>query len=397
MCVFVALFRVLPGCPLLILSNRDEQRSRPTQLPQIHTEGPQGVRWLGGRDEVAGGTWLGLNEFGVIVAVTNRPKAGMGATVRSRGLLCRELLVSASVDEAAAMAERQLDTFEFAGFNLLLLSASKCVVFEEGDVRVAHTLSSGIHAIANRGLNDVNDRRTQRAMTETKNRLYVTDNWQRWMNLGGEICSLPESADQPGLCLTEPNWGTVSSTIIALPEDATNATHRYAPGPPSASSYVDYSVDVRQLLTPTKHDATMMRPLHRMHLHGPWQFEWADEAGRVKMPAEWKTIFGERTGTVVFRRRFGRPTNLEPHERVFVAFDGIGGSAQITVNGKHFGAVTNNSETARFDVTDILEASNLLEVELTINGSEQCDKHLGLWAPIAIEIHQNESLGERPA
>ena len=32
-----------------------------------------GPRILGGRDEVAGGTWLAVNEHGVVAGLTNQP------------------------------------------------------------------------------------------------------------------------------------------------------------------------------------------------------------------------------------------------------------------------------------------------------------------------------------
>ena len=41
---------------------------------------------LGGRDELAGGTWLAVNEHGVVAGLTNQPAAvGRDASKRSRG------------------------------------------------------------------------------------------------------------------------------------------------------------------------------------------------------------------------------------------------------------------------------------------------------------------------
>ena len=43
---------------------------------------------LGGRDELAGGTWLAVNEHGVVAGITNRPSpGGRDPTKRSRGEL----------------------------------------------------------------------------------------------------------------------------------------------------------------------------------------------------------------------------------------------------------------------------------------------------------------------
>ncbi len=148
-------------------------------------------------------------------------------------------------------------------------------------------------------------------------------------------------------------------------------------------------------------------PAHRIHLKGPWFYEWLDGSGglkteldeaatldsplltdsRIRMPASIKESFGEVSGRILFRRRFQRPTNLDDNERVHIAFDGIGGRAEIAVNGQTLGTVENNSETVSFDMTSLLGPSNELTVDLTISwGVDQSPG--GLYEPVAIEIHR---------
>ncbi|MFT4556792.1 MAG: beta-galactosidase/beta-glucuronidase [Planctomycetaceae bacterium] len=148
-------------------------------------------------------------------------------------------------------------------------------------------------------------------------------------------------------------------------------------------------------------------PAHRMHLKGPWSYEWLDGPrgpkceddedatldsplltdSRVRMPSSMKESFGKVSGRVLFRRRFQRPTNLDDNERVHIAFDGIGGRAEIAVNGQTLGSLENNSETVSFDMTRLLEQSNELTVDLTISwGVDQ--RPGGLYEPVAIEIHR---------
>ena len=146
-------------------------------------------------------------------------------------------------------------------------------------------------------------------------------------------------------------------------------------------------------------------PIHRMHLKGPWFYEWLDgphgtesddddvtldspllSDSRIRMPSSMNDSFGKVSGRVVFRRRFQQPTNLDDNEQVHIAFDGIGGRADIAVNGQPLGSVENNSETVSFDMTKLLELSNELTVDLTISwGVDQ--KPGGLFEPVAIEIH----------
>lgn len=152
-------------------------------------------------------------------------------------------------------------------------------------------------------------------------------------------------------------------------------------------------------------------PIHRMHLKGPWEYEWVEGPSgsassaededltmdsplltnfRVRMPSSIQEAFGNMSGRVVFRRRFQKPTNLDSNERVHIAFDGIGGRADVSVNGTTLGSLSNNSETVSFDMTEVLEHSNELAVDLTIVWDEDAEPG-GLFQPVAVEIHRDNT------
>ena len=151
-------------------------------------------------------------------------------------------------------------------------------------------------------------------------------------------------------------------------------------------------------------------PIHRMHLKGPWIYEWLDGPhgstgcietaasdnsplladSRVRMPCSWQSAFGGMSGRIRFSRRFQRPTNLDENERVHIAFDGIGGQAQIAVNGQEIGRLSNNVETVSFDITSILSVSNELSVELSFSPDNEATPG-GLHQPVAIEIHLSDA------
>lgn len=100
-CLLIALSRTIPGTPLLVAANRDELYDRPAEpITVLRGERP---RILGGRDEVAGGTWLAVNSAGVLAALTNQPSATRDETKRSRGEL--PLAFAAYPDAATAVAE----------------------------------------------------------------------------------------------------------------------------------------------------------------------------------------------------------------------------------------------------------------------------------------------------
>lgn len=104
MCLLIVLSRVDVGAPLVVLANRDERFDRPATAATVLAEA--GPRVLGGRDELAGGTWLAVNEHGVVAGLTNRPSpSGRDPEKRSRGelplALARHTNASSAIEELA--------------------------------------------------------------------------------------------------------------------------------------------------------------------------------------------------------------------------------------------------------------------------------------------------------
>jgi uncharacterized protein with NRDE domain len=100
-CLLIALSRIVPGVPLIVAANRDELYQRPgVPMTVLQDRRP---RILGGRDELAGGTWLAVNEHGLVAGLTNQPSAGRDPTRRSRGEL--PIAFAAYPDAATAVAQ----------------------------------------------------------------------------------------------------------------------------------------------------------------------------------------------------------------------------------------------------------------------------------------------------
>jgi uncharacterized protein with NRDE domain len=99
--LLIALSRTVPGVPLLIAANRDELYQRPADpITVLRATQP---RILGGRDELAGGTWLAVNEHGVVAGLTNQPTGARDPAKRSRGEL--PLAFAAYPDAKTAVTE----------------------------------------------------------------------------------------------------------------------------------------------------------------------------------------------------------------------------------------------------------------------------------------------------
>src|SRR5580704_7437056 len=127
MCIFSVAYRVFPDCPIFVLTNRDESTERPTLSPRVfESTAPEGKRWFGGADQRAGGTWLSVNEHGLLAAVTNRKTDLVADNPRSRGLLCRDVLEGATDQYLLG----ELTSGPYAGFNLIVLATYSADVFE---------------------------------------------------------------------------------------------------------------------------------------------------------------------------------------------------------------------------------------------------------------------------
>src|SRR5580704_5608569 len=107
-CLLIALFQVVPGAPLMIAANRDEQLDRPAVVMTVLREASP--RILGGRDELAGGTWLAVNEHGVVAGLTNQPSAaGRDPGKKSRGALPLAFAAHKTAAEAVAAVRAEID------------------------------------------------------------------------------------------------------------------------------------------------------------------------------------------------------------------------------------------------------------------------------------------------
>lgn len=128
-----------------------------------------------------------------------------------------------------------------------------------------------------------------------------------------------------------------------------------------------------------------MSELHVIRLRGPWEYEPLARSvrreegtvgetaidlpppGRIQMPADWGgTLGAEFRGRVRYRRRFGRPTGLTPHERVWLVLEGVDAMGDVFFGGMRLGQVHAASGAARFDITALVQERNELVVEVEL-------------------------------
>jgi hypothetical protein len=239
------LYRVARGTPILVAANREERFDRPTQYPKIQSGSP---RVVCGIDRQAGGTWLGVNQYGLLCAVTNRRKLRLPTDPRSRGLLCRELLELRNARDAAAHVAKELATGAYAGANYVCADGRYAAVVHGADKIEVVELTPGLHVIGSGDMDNKKDEREDfvRRMLE----LHTLDSAVAFLAVASRVFSrTPDHYGRRGVVLAGSDFGTVSSTLISLPRKIQHAVYQYAPGPPCNCAYDDLSALLRQVLS----------------------------------------------------------------------------------------------------------------------------------------------------
>jgi uncharacterized protein with NRDE domain len=248
MCLVALFFRMVPDAPIIVGANREEAYRRGGTPPQI-LEGP--IRAAGGVDPVGGGTWLGVNANGLLVAVTNRRKSVVPESPPSRGMLVRRLLGCSSAGAAIDEAVRELTKTPYAGANFVIVDPKQAHVIEAGDWLRSRPLPPGLHVLSNRDVNDGSDPRVRHVHEWLGGRNLFRGS--ECIEALREVCSHAEPDNAP-VCFRTPTRGTVSGSILALragkkPDtvDLAQSVYLHAQGAPCETPYEDYSDLLKQL------------------------------------------------------------------------------------------------------------------------------------------------------
>lgn len=242
MCILALMFQTVPHYPIVIAANRDEYYTRSALGPRVLQRDP--MIW-GGRDLQANGSWLGVNGHGLVVGLTNRRLSDEQANDderRSRGLLCLDALCQIRPTDVVTWLENETPN-RYNPFNLLVSDAESAVwVAYDGKPKVSW-LKPGLHILANRNLNDDESLRVQRAhdlIEPVQDRLLHDLIPHLEVACGDHQDGV---ADRETLCMhrEETQYGTVSSSILAIASSLLQSRYLYANGHPCEVTYYDYS------------------------------------------------------------------------------------------------------------------------------------------------------------
>ena len=150
MCLIALAHPGGPGVRLIVAANRDEFFERPTAPAAFWNDHPE---VLAGRDQRAGGTWLGVTKGGRFAAITNyRNPRDRRDDAPSRGALVSDFLTGgeSSADYATALHRRAAP---YNGFSLVMFDGVE-IWFCSNRGAQAYRVSPGVHGLSNHLLDE---------------------------------------------------------------------------------------------------------------------------------------------------------------------------------------------------------------------------------------------------
>jgi uncharacterized protein with NRDE domain len=262
MCLLVFSWQMTKEHPLMVAANRDERLDRAAQSIRVLRE--RNPRVLGGRDDVAGGTWLAVNEHGVVAGLTNRPSpGGRDLTKRSRGELPLMVASQRSAEEGVAELTRTVLPGQYNPAWLLVGDREGLYYVEltiDGPPS-SRPLSPGIHVLENVALGEPSPKvdwvLSQLSTVEQSSTAEQMDR-SLWTAMSSVLSdhTIPsiELVDngttervvrKPATlapCVHTDDYGTRSAALVRVPADPLEEPDMLvADGPPCTNSFVDVS------------------------------------------------------------------------------------------------------------------------------------------------------------
>lgn len=220
MCTLILLRRPDHDWPVIVGANRDEMKARPWRPPARHW--PDRPEIVAGLDELAGGSWLGINDHGVMAGILNRHGSlGPAAGQRSRGELVLDALDYADAADAAE-ALAAIDPRAYRTFNMIVADSRDAFWLRHADETgkapvEARPVKAGLSMIASGEIDDPGIARLN-AFRPRFDAAPPPDpargDWSAWETLLSEAGSGPDASLRFD---TDRGFATVSSALIALP------------------------------------------------------------------------------------------------------------------------------------------------------------------------------------
>jgi uncharacterized protein with NRDE domain len=232
MCTVVLLRRSGHDWPLILGANRDEMATRPWKPPARHW--PDRPEVVAGLDVEAGGSWLGVNDAGVVAAMLNRHGTlGRAKGFRSRGELVLEALGHADAVEAAR-ALKHLVPGTYRPFNMIIADNRDAFWLRHADPTgtfglAVKPIGEGLSMLTAGELDDAEVSRIRRyrpRFAKAKAPDPDRNEFRDWQALLEDREATPEDGPTGAMRFTtETGFGTVSSSLLALAKPGHGERH----------------------------------------------------------------------------------------------------------------------------------------------------------------------------
>lgn len=246
MCTILLAWHAVPDADYVVAANRDELVQRPAAPPELLSTVPP---IAGGRDLLAGGTWLAVAADGRMCAVTNRrPPDGSEVTRdpsrKSRGELPLRVLTEVAEREVPAFLGR-IDPQQYNPVNVLYVSPSLAVVASLDGGRPPHVfvLQPGTHILT---VGDINDQRRGKDVTlgqhfaRVKGVARTSEELERTLRTVLSRHDTPTGDPLDAACIHGDEYGTVSSATVLVADGVPE--YRHAQGRPCATPFTRVEV-----------------------------------------------------------------------------------------------------------------------------------------------------------
>lgn len=243
-------------------------RDRPSEAPARHWDDRPAV--IGGLDKTAGGTWLAVNEHGLLASVLNRiGSLGPQAGKRSRGELVLEAMEHSDA-ETAADALSNLNPAAYRSFNLIVADNRDAFWLRnlgQDDTRAVECfpIPEGLSMISAYDLNDSDSARIRCHLQDFQGAEvpdpesdvrddgnFMPSGWEAWHRLLRRDAGASGGDPYAAMAVQLDNgFETVSSSLIALPSadyrseapEAARIRWLYANGSPKNTPYLPLTLD----------------------------------------------------------------------------------------------------------------------------------------------------------
>ena len=220
---------------LIIATNRDELLDRPSEGHKVRKEG--NLKNFSPQDSFKGGTWLGLNEKGLFVGITNRFTPSPNKSLTSRGAITKKALEASSPSEAL----KKLSSFkakDFNPFHLLITNRSETQILWNNGEKITQFEMLDQYFILTESSFGAGENKRLSFLKSHIEKFSADDDCEPFK----KILSMKSdpSFEGPLVHMPERNYGTRSSFVIKLTPEIESSEFYYSDVPPDQNKWVDF-------------------------------------------------------------------------------------------------------------------------------------------------------------